>query len=442
MEIQLSDHFTYRKLFHFTFPSIIMTIFTSIYSVVDGFFVSNFAGKTAFASINLVMPFIIILGSLGFMIGTGGTALVSRILGEGDEKKANHYFSMLIWLSLLIGIVLAILGVAFMRPVAALLGATKEMIDDCVLYGRIVIAFLAPYMLQNVFQSFLIAAEKPNLGLAATLAAGITNMVLDAVLVGVLRWGVFGAALATGLSQTIGGLLPFLYFIRSNSSKLHLTKAKFKLRPILQACANGSSELMSNISGSVVGIVYNFQLLKYLGENGVSAYGVLMYVQFIFIAIFIGYSIGCAPVVSFHYGAGNYSELQNLLKKSTRIVGSLSIILTVLALTLAYPLAKMFVGYDAELLAITSHAFKLFSFSFLLAGFNIFASSFFTALNNGAISAAISFLRTLIFQTSSVLILPLILGVDGLWGANVAAEIFAFVISLAFLVANRKKYHY
>lgn len=442
MKIQLSDHFTYGKLFRFTFPSIIMMVFTSIYSVVDGFFVSNFAGKTAFASINLIMPFLIILGSLGFMIGTGGTALVSRILGEGDEKKANYYFSMLIWLSLLIGIVLAILGVAFMRPVAVLLGATNEMIDDCVLYGRVVIAFLAPYMLQNVFQSFLIAAEKPNLGLAATLAAGITNMVLDAVLVGVLRWGVFGAALATGISQTIGGLLPFIYFIRPNSSKLHLTKAKFKLRPILQACANGSSELMSNISGSVVGIVYNFQLLKYLGENGVSAYGVLMYVQFIFIAIFVGYSIGCAPVVSFHYGAGNHSELQSLLKKSTRIVGSLSIILTVLALALAHPLAKMFVGYDAELLAITSHAFKLFSFSFLLAGFNIFASSFFTALNNGAVSAAISFLRTLIFQTSSVLILPLILGVDGLWGANVAAEIFAFVISLVFLVANRKRYHY
>lgn len=442
MKIQLSDHFTYGKLFRFTFPSIIMMIFTSIYSVVDGFFVSNFAGKTAFASINLIMPFLIILGSLGFMIGTGGTALVSRILGEGDEKKANHYFSMLIWLSLLIGIILAIFGVAFMRPVATLLGATKEMIDDYVLYGRVVIAFLAPYMLQNVFQSFLIAAEKPNLGLAATLAAGITNMVLDAVLVGVLRWGVCGAALATGISQTIGGLLPFLYFIRPNSSKLHLTKAKFKLRPILQACANGSSELMSNISGSVVGIVYNFQLLKYLGENGISAYGVLMYVQFIFIAIFVGYSIGCAPVVSFHFGAGNHSELQSLLKKSTRIVGSLSIILTVLALTLANPLAKMFVGYDVELLAITSHAFKIFSFSFLLAGFNIFASSFFTALNNGVISAAISFLRTLIFQTSSVLILPLILSVDGLWGANVAAEIFAFVISLAFLVANRKKYHY
>ena len=441
MKIQLSDHFTYGKLFRFTFPSIIMMIFTSIYSVVDGFFVSNFAGKTAFASINLIMPFLIILGSLGFMIGTGGTALVSRILGEGDEKKANHYFSMLIWLSLLIGIILAIFGVAFMRPVATLLGATKEMIDDCVLYGRVVIAFLAPYMLQNVFQSFLIAAEKPNLGLAATLAAGITNMVLDAVLVGVLRWGVCGAALATGISQTIGGLLPFLYFIRPNSSKLHLTKAKFKLRPILQACANGSSELMSNISGSVVGIVYNFQLLKYLGENGISAYGVLMYVQFIFIAIFVGYSIGCAPVVSFHFGAGNHSELQSLLKKKYTHRWLTKYHFDCACLTLANPLAKMFVGYDVELLAITSHAFKIFSFSFLLAGFNIFASSFFTALNNGVISAAISFLRTLIFQTSSVLILPLILSVDGLWGANVAAEIFAFVISLAFLVANRKKYH-
>ena len=442
MKIQLSDHFTYGKLFRFTLPSIVMMVFTSIYGVVDGFFVSNFAGKTAFASINLIMPFIIIIGSLGFMIGTGGTALVSRLLGEGDEKKANCYFSMLIWLTILIGIVLSVLGIAFMRPVAKLLGATDEMIGDCVLYGRIVIGFTAAYMLQNVFQSFLIAAEKPNLGLIATLAAGITNMVLDAVLVGGLRLGIAGAALATGISQTIGGLLPFLYFIRPNDSKLHLTKTTFELRPILQACANGSSELMSNVSASIVGIVYNFQLLKYLGENGVSAYGVLMYVQFIFVAIFVGYAIGCAPVVSFHYGAGNHSELQSLLKKSIRIVGTLGVVLTMLALVLAHPLGKMFVGYDAELFEITVHAFRLFSFSFLLAGFNIFASSFFTALNNGAISAAISFLRTLIFQTSSVLILPLILDVDGLWGANVAAEIFAFVISLAFLIANRKKYHY
>ena len=442
MKIQLSDHFTYGRLFRFTLPSIVMMVFTSIYGVVDGFFVSNFAGKTAFASINLIMPFIIIIGSLGFMVGPGGTALVSRILGEGDEKKANKYFSMLIYLTIIMGIVLSVIGVVFMRPVSILLGATDAMIEDCVLYGRIVISFTAAYMLQNVFQSFLVAAEKPNLGLIATLAAGFTNMILDAVFVGVFRWGITGAALATGISQCIGGLLPLIYFIRPNNSKLRLTKASFELRPILQACANGSSELMSNVSASVVGIVYNFQLLKYLGENGVSAYGVLMYVQFIFVAIFFGYAIGCAPVIGFHYGAGNHSELQNLLKKSVKIMMSLGVILTVLALLLAHPLAKIFVGYDAELLAITEHAFKLFSFCFLLLGFNIFSSSFFTALNNGGISAAISFLRTLIFQTLSVLILPIFLGVDGLWGANVAAEIFAFVISLAFLVANRKKYHY
>ncbi len=440
--IQLSDHFTYQKLLRFTFPTIVMMVFTSIYTVVDGYFVSNFAGKTAFASVNLIFPFVMVLGGMGFMIGTGGTALVSLVLGTGDKEKANRYFSMMVWLTLLLGILLTVLGVLFTRPVAELLGATPEMMDDCVLYGRVVLCFTAAFMLQNVFQSFLIAAERPKLGLAAIVGAGVTNMILDALFVGVFRWGVAGAALATGFSQCVGGLLPLFYFLRPNTSLLQLTRTKMELKPIVQACANGSSELMNNISSSIVSMIYNFQLLKYVGENGVSAYGVLMYVQFIFIAIYIGYSIGVSPIISYHYGAGNDSELKSMLKKSVLLMTITSVILTAAAFLLAAPLSQIFVGYDAELFALTCHAFRLFSFAFLLSGFNIFASSFFTALNNGAISAAISFLRTLLFQTAAVLILPLIFDVDGIWLAVTVAEIFAFLLSAGFLFAKRKKYHY
>ena len=440
--IQLFDHFTYRKLLQFVFPSIVMMIFTSIYGVVDGLFVSNYAGKTAFAAINLVMPFIMVLGGIGFMIGTGGTALVSKILGEGDQEKAKRYISMMILFTVLVGLILTVLGVVFMEPVALFLGATPEMLTDCVLYGRIVIAFTGAFMLQNVFQSFLIAAEKPKLGLAATVAAGVTNMVLDALFVAVFHWGIAGAAIATGLSQCVGGLFPLLYFLRPNTSKLRLGRTKLELRPILNACGNGSSELMSNISSSIVSMVYNFQLLKYLGEDGVSAYGVLMYVQFVFVAIYIGYSIGCAPIVGFHYGAQNHPELKNMLRMSVILMSASSVVLTVLARVLAAPLAKIFVGYDEGLFTLTCHAFRLFSYAFLFAGFNIFASSFFTALGNGLISAAISFLRTLVFQTSSVILLPLLLGVDGIWYAITAAEIFATLISIIFLLAKRRKYHY
>lgn len=440
--IRLSDHFSYSKLLRFTLPSICMMVFTSIYGVVDGLFVSNFAGKTPFAAINLVMPFIMILGGMGFMIGTGGTALVSKLMGEGKKDEANSTFSMMVLFTLLLGIVLSAVGFLTMRPVSYFLGATDAMIDDCVLYGRIVTGFTFAFMLQNVFQSFFIAAEKPRLGLIVTVAAGVTNMVLDALFIAVFNWGVAGAAIATGLSQCVGGVLPLIYFLRPNDSLLRMRPTSLRLCPILQACGNGSSELMSNISSSLVGMLYNFQLMRLIGEDGVSAYGVLMYVQFIFVAIFIGYSIGCAPVVSFHFGAQNHSELKSLLRKSTLLMASGGVLLTIAARLLAAPLARLFVGYDAGLFELTSHAFRLFSWSFLLAGFNIFASGFFTALNNGAISAAISFLRTLVFQTASVLILPLLLDVDGIWWAITVAEMFAFLISLMFLYLKRNKYHY
>ena len=440
--IRLSDHFSYSKLLRFTLSSICMMVFTSIYGVVDGLFVSNFVGKTPFAAINLVMPFVMILGGMGFMIGTGGTALVSKLLGEGKDDDAQQTFSMMVLFTLLLGLVLSAVGIAAMPVVSRFLGATDAMMSDCVLYGRIVTGFTFSFMLQNVFQSFFIAAEKPRLGLLVTVAAGVTNMVLDALFVGGFGWGIAGAAVATGLSQCVGGILPLIYFLRPNNSLLRLRKTRLELRPILKACGNGSSELMSNISSSFVSMLYNFQLLRFAGEDGVSAYGVLMYVQFIFVAIYVGYAVGSAPIVGFHYGAKNHNELKNLLRKSTLLMASSGVVLTILAMALAGPLAKIFVGYDQGLYDLTRHAFRVFAYSFLLAGFNIFASSFFTALNNGVVSAAISFLRTLIFQTASVLLLPLVLGVDGVWWAIFAAEVFASLISVAFLFAKRERYHY
>lgn len=442
MAIQLSDHFTYRKLFRFCFPSIIMMVFTSIYGVVDGLFVSNIVGKTPFAAINLIMPFLMILGGFGFMIGTGGSALVAKTLGESRRTDANRYFSMLIALTIICGILLSVVGIVFIRPISYLLGATEAMIEDCVVYGRIILLFNIAFMLQNTFQAFLTTAEKPKLGLYITVAAGLTNMALDALFIAGFHWGVAGAALATGISQCVGGVLPFFYFLRPNSSLLRLVRTGLEGKALLNACVNGSSELMSNISGSLVSMLYNFQLLKYAGENGVAAYGVLMYVQFIFIAVFIGYTIGTAPVISYHYGADHHAELRNIRRKSYVIMGTAGIAMMLLSQLLAHPMAEVFVGYDSELLEMTTHAFRLFSFTFILAGANIFTSSFFTALNNGGISAAISFLRTLVFQMLSVLLLPLLLGLDGIWWAITVAEVFAFLISMIFLVVKKNKYHY
>lgn len=441
-EIKLSDHFTYKKLIRFVIPSIVMMIFTSVYGVVDGLCVSNFVGKTPFAALNLIMPFIMILGAVGFMIGTGGSALVAKTLGEGDRLRADRYFTMLIMLDIIAGVLLAVTGILFIQPVAVLLGANETLLPHCVLYGRIVLAGLPAFMLQNAFQSFLITAEKPKLGLVVTVLAGVTNIILDLLFVGLFSWGLAGAASATVISQLVGGLVPFFYFARDNASLLRLRKTRLEARPLLKACANGSSELMSNISMSLVGMLYNLQLMNYAGEDGVSAYGVIMYVNFIFVAVFIGYSIGSAPIVGYHYGAMNSPELKNLLKKSVTLLGMAGLAMTALAEALAYPLTMIFVGYDEALAELTCRGFRLYSLSFLLCGFNIYGSAFFTALNNGAVSAVISFLRTLVFQVAALLILPMIWDVDGIFFAIVAAEIMAFLLTAVFLVAKRRKYNY
>lgn len=442
MRIQLSEHFTYKKLIQFVLPSIIMMIFTSIYGVIDGLFVSNFVGKTAFAAINLIMPLLMGLSALGFMIGTGGSAIVSKALGEGKRELANQYFSMLVYVSVLGGIILAVSGMFLLRPIAILLGATGELVELCVLYGRILLVSLTAFLLQNVFQSFFVTAEKPQLGLKVTVAAGLANIVLDYLFIAVFHWGITGAAVATAISEFIGGLFPIFYFSRRNESLLRLVKARLDIRALGRTCANGSSELMTNLSLSVVNSLYNLQLISIAGENGVAAYGTIMYVNFIFIAIFLGYSIGSAPIIGYHYGAGNQGELKNLLRMSLSMVGVCGVVLMLLAEVLAAPLADIFVGYDSALASMTCHGFRLYAVSFLINGFNIFGSAFFTALSNGIVSATISFLRTLVFQVAVVLTLPLVLGIDGIWLAVAVAEALTLAITVWFLVNCKKQYHY
>ncbi len=441
MNIQLSEHFTYKKLIQFTIPTIIMMIFTSIYGVVDGLFVSNCVGADAFAGVNLIMPALMILGSIGFMIGTGGSALVSKTIGEGNKEKANRYFSMLLYVVTIIGFIFTVIGLIVMEPVAKLLGAEGNLVEICVTYGRTLIIALIPFMLQNCFQSFLIVAEKPRMGLIISIITGVLNMILDFLFIYVFKMGVFGAAVATGISQLIGGIVPLIYFIKK-SETLKLVKTKFELKPILQACANGSSEMVTNVSMSLVNMLYNLQLMKYAGSDGVVAYGIIMYVSFIFSGTYMGYSIGSAPIVGYHYGAKNKEELKSLLKKSLKLLTITSIVMTAIGELLAKPLASIFVSYDANLLDMTVNAIRIFSISYLISGINIFASSFFTALNNGVVSAAISFLRTLLFQIAMIFVLPLIWGLNGIWIAVVFAEVLALIVSITFLVVNRKKYQY
>lgn len=442
MAVHLSEHFTYKKLLKAVMPSIFMMVFTSIYTIVDGIFVSNFVGKTAFASVNLVYPIIMAIGAIGFMLGAGGSALIAKTLGEGDNERANKFFSMIIYFTMIIGVIVSIGGIFLIRPFSKLLGATPDMLENCVLYGSILMGANIIYMLQNVFQSVFVAAEKPMLGFIMIVCAGVTNIILDAVLVAGLKLGLVGAAVATATSYLIGGMLPIIYFARKNKSLLRLVKTKFEFKPLGQACLNGSSELVTNISSSIISMLFNMQLLKIAGENGVAAYGVIMYAGFIFAAVFIGYSIGTAPIIGYHYGAENSSELKNILKKSIILIFSTGVLMTSLVEALSNPLASIFVSYDTELLKMTANGFRLYSIAFLVFGFNIFCSSFFTSLNNGLISAIISFARTLLFQIIAIFVFPIILGLNGIWLSVVFAEAMALIVSIICLIANKKKYKY
>lgn len=442
MRIQLSDHFTYKRLLRFVISPILMMICTSLYSIVDGFFVSNYVGKTPFAAVNLIMPVCMGLGTVGTMIGTGGSAIVSQALGEGKRQQANRYFSMLVYFAIILSIVLSVIGLAFARPIAGMLGAENELLENCVVYSRILFITLTAFILQNIFQSFFITAEKPSLSLKISIIAGVTNVVLDFLFIVILQWGIAGAAMATGIGQIVGGFIPIIYFARKNDSLLQLTKAKVERKILGKAFINGSSEMITNLSTSLVNILYNFQLMKLAGENGVAAYGIIMYVNFIFMAIFFGYSIGSAPIIGYHYGAANHDELKNLFRKSVLLMGGAGIVLTLLAEILTNPLVNIFASYDKELFDLTCHGFRLYALAFIVMGINVWGSSFFTALGNGVISAAISFLRTLVFQIFVVLILPLFLGIDGIWLAIVAAEFLALIVTVICFITQKNRYQY
>lgn len=442
MNIKLSEHFTYKKLLTFVFPSVMMMVFTSIYGVVDGFFVSNYVGKTPFAALNLIYPFIQIISALGFMMGAGGSAIIGKTLGEGDNERASRYFSLITYTTIVLGAVFSAIGIPFLRPISILLGADEAMIEYCVIYGRILLIGMVPLMLQCLFQTLLITAEKPHLGFAVTVAAGCTNMFLDWLFVGVLELGIAGAAWATVISELIGGIIPLVYFFVPNSSLIHLGKTKMEPKILLKSCTNGASELVSNISASLVGILYNFRLMKYAGEDGVAAYGVIMYVSFIFVAIFFGYSIGVAPIISYHFGAKNTNELKNLFKKSITVMAFFGIVMTILAEITSLPLSRLFVDYDAELVLITNRGFMIFSAAYLVIGLNVFGSSLFTALNDGVTSAIISFVRMLVLQVITVIVLPLIWDLDGIWAAEPVADIISFGITLYFFIKFKDKYHY
>lgn len=441
-EIQLSEHFNYRKLLRFTLPSIVMMVFTSIYSVVDGIFVSNFVGKTPFAAINLIMPFLQMLGIVGLMLGTGGSALVAKTLGEGNREKANSTFSMLVYMLIATSVVLLILGKLYIREVAIWLGAEGDMIEHCVQYANVLLLALPAFVLQYAFQSFWVTADKPAMGLKVSIGAGIANIILDYVFIVPFDWGLDGAAYATLISQCIGGIVPIIYFARPNDSLLKLSRFHYDGKALLKACTNGSSEMVTNLSMSIVCMLYNFQLMKYIGENGVAAYGVIMYTYFILLSIFLGYSIGSAPIVSYHYGAQNKDELKSLFRKSLALLSIMGVVTTVVAVSLSAPLSKIFVGYDAQLYELTRHAFILYSLAYLLAGINIYASAFFTALNDGLVSAGISFSRTLVFECGAVMILPFLIGIDGIWLSILCAETLALIVSITMFICYRKRYGY
>lgn len=441
-KIQLSDHFTYGRLIRFVVPSVAMMVFTSIYSVVDGFFVSNYVGVTGFAAINLMLPILMFFSCLGFLFGTGGTAIVSRTFGEGNPERANSYFSLICYAILITGVAVTVVTIIIMPWVVTRLGATGQLREYAILYGRITMLSTPLYMMQTASQSFFAAAERPQMGMYMTIAGGLTNIGLDYILVAKLGYGLIGASVATTVTEGVSGLVALVFFMAPNGSLLRIGKTAFNGKVLTEACANGASELMSSLSSTVVGVLCNYQLMRFGGENGIAAYGVIMYVGFVFISMFLGYAFGVAPVVGYNYGAENHSELRNVLVKSLTLIGAAGVAMAALAQIFAGAIGQIYVGYNAELLEMTVHGMKIYMLSYLVCGFNIFGSAFFTALSNGKVSAVLSAMRSFVFQAVCLIVLPMFLEITGVWSATLLAEGLTVIMTATVLIRLRERYHY
>lgn len=439
----LGGHYGARRLFISSLPLIGMMVLISIYSIVDGLFVSNLVGTTAFAALNLIWPAIGLVGALGLMVGTGGAALVSKTLGEGDEPRANRYFSMFVEFILLLSVVLAVPLLVWMEPLAVAIGAEGEMVRQCAIYGRICAAGMPAFMMQMGIQPFFMVAGRPRMGTWISLVSGLLNIGLDALFIIVCGWGLAGAAAGSMLACCFGGFYPLWYFSsRFNRSSLAFKATGFEFGPLAKACSNGLSEFVGNISFNIVSMCYNWQLMRFYGENGVAAYSVILYLGFIFVAVYSGYNMTVTPLVGFNFGAGNKRELRSLLRHSLTLMLVLGVLLAGTAELLAGPAARLFVGYDSELTALTVHATRLYAPSFLITGLTLFVSAWFTGLNNGPVSALASFSRTFVFELSCVFLLPVLLGVNGIWLSAPAAEILSLFLGAALLLRFRSRYGY
>ena len=433
MDVSLSGHYGYRRLLWASAPSVAMMLVSSVYGIVDGLFVSNFAGKSGFAAVNLMYPPMMILGALGLMVGSGGAALVGKIQGEGYPQKADRVFTMLLRFLASVGVAVGVLFAVFCPLIARWLGADEGMMDECVVYGRISMVGMPFFMLQQAMQSFYMAAERPQLGTWVSVACGIVNVALDALFVWILGWGVAGAAWATVLAQVVGGGFPMIYFgsKRLNRGSLHLRRNSKTIWPYVgKACTNGLSEYVSGISLSIVSMCYNLQLMHHIGEDGVAAYGVVMYLTFVIAAFFIGYNITLTPIIGYHYGARDVDEQRSLLRKSLVIIGVTGLLLTAVAELLSGPAARFFVGYDEGLLALTTKAIRIYMLCFLICGWSMFASALFTGLQNGVVSAVAAFMRSLVFEMAAVWLLPVFFGIDGIWWAVNVSEVLTLLFCM------------